>query len=142
MDDVIFSEDSQIFKIQYLRNYAINMHRVNAKKFQKFFLNDLFYKINNDSDSIAPSSQRRVSSSRTNRPCIPFGARCRGHVEIMWSAVCSEAPHSQFGQGAAPHLYMDEWNRPTPVRRRFSFTQDVLGKPIPRGLGLALGIKA
>ena len=86
-------------------------------------------------------SQRQVSSSRTNRPCIPFGARCRGHVEMMWSAVCSEAPHSQFGEEAAPHLYMDEWNRPTPVRRRFSFTQDVLGKPIPRGLGLALGIK-
>ena len=60
---------------------------------------------------------------------------------MMWSALRSEAPHSQFGDGAAPHLYMDEWNRPTPVRRRFSFTQDVLGKPIPRGLGLALGIK-
>ena len=29
---------------------------------------------------------------------------------MMWSAVCSEAPHSQFGEGAAPHLYMDEWN--------------------------------
>ena len=88
-------------------------------------------------------SQRRVSSSRTNRACIPFGARCRGYVEMMWSAVCSEAPHSQFGEGATPrYLYMDEWNRPTPVRRRFSFTQDVLGKPIPRSLGLALGIKA
>ena len=61
---------------------------------------------------------------------------------MMWSAVCSEAPHSQFSEGAAPHLCMDEWNRPTPVRRRFSFTQDVLGKPFPRGLGLALGIKA
>ena len=61
---------------------------------------------------------------------------------MMWSVVCSEAPHSQFGEGATPHLYMDEWNRPTPVRRRFSFTQDVLGKPIPRGLELALGIKA
>ena len=87
-------------------------------------------------------SQRRVSSSRTNRPCIPFGARYRGHVEMMWSAVYSEAPHSQFGEGATPHWYMDEWNRPTPVHRRFSFTHDVLGKSIPRGLGLALGIKA
>ena len=54
MNDVIFSEDSQIFKTQYLRNYAINMHRVNSKKFQKFFPNDLFYKINNDSHFIAP----------------------------------------------------------------------------------------
>ena len=55
MDDVIFSEDSQIFKVQHLRNYAIKMHRINAKKFQKFFSKDLFYKINNDSDFIAPS---------------------------------------------------------------------------------------
>ena len=54
MDDVIFSEDSQIFKIQYLQKYTINMHRVNAKKFQNFFANDLLYKINNDSDFIAP----------------------------------------------------------------------------------------
>ena len=53
MDDVIFSKDSQIFKIQYLRNYAIKMHRVNSKKFQKFFSRDLFYKINNDFDFIA-----------------------------------------------------------------------------------------
>ena len=57
MNDVIFSEDSQIFKVQYLRNYAIKMHRVNAKKFQKFFSKDLFYKMNNDSDFIAPLKQ-------------------------------------------------------------------------------------
>ena len=63
MDDVIFSEDSQIFKIQYLRNYAIKMHWVNAKKFQKFFPNDLFYKINNDSDLIAPLIQPLVTEA-------------------------------------------------------------------------------
>ena len=62
MDDVIFSEDSQIFKIQYLRNYAIKMHRVNAKKFQKFFPNDMFYKINNDSDFIAPLKESIIES--------------------------------------------------------------------------------
>ena len=33
------------------------MHRVNAKKFQKFFPNDVFYKINNDSDFIAPLNE-------------------------------------------------------------------------------------
>ena len=27
---------------------------------------------------------------------------------MMWSAACSEASHSQFGEGAIPHLYMDE----------------------------------
>ena len=28
---------------------------------------------------------------------------------------------------------MDEWNRPTPVRRRLSLTQAARGKPIPTG---------
>ena len=68
-------------------------------------------------------SQHRVSSSKTVRPRAPCGARCIGHAVSTWSAVCSEAPHSQFGEGARPHLCMDEWNRPTPVRRRLSLTQ-------------------
>ena len=67
-------------------------------------------------------SQHRVSSSKTVRPRAPCGARCMGHIVSTWSAVCSEAPHSQFGEGARPHLCMDEWNRPTPVRRRLSLT--------------------
>ena len=57
-------------------------------------------------------SQHRVSSSKTVRPRAPCGARCIGHTVSTWSAVCSEAPHSQFGEGARPHLCMDEWNRP------------------------------
>ena len=65
-------------------------------------------------------SQHRVSSSKTAKPRTPCGARCIGHAVSKWSAVCSEAPHSQFGEGARPHLCMDEWNRPTPVRRRLS----------------------
>ena len=68
-------------------------------------------------------SQHRVSSSKTVRPRAPCGARCIGHAVSTWSAVCSEAPHSKFSKGARPHLYMDEWNRPTPVRRRLSLTQ-------------------
>ena len=81
-------------------------------------------------------SQHRVSSSKTVRPRAPCGARCIGHTISTWSAVCSEAPHSQFGEGARPHLCMDEWNRPTPVRRRLSLTQAARGKPIPTGLAL------
>ena len=67
-------------------------------------------------------SQHRVSSSKTVRPRAPCGARCIGHAvsRPTWSAVCSEATHSQFGEGARPHLCMDEWNRPTAVRRRLS----------------------
>ena len=67
-------------------------------------------------------SQHRVSSSKTVRPRAPCGARCIGHTVSTWSAVCSEAPHSQFGERARPHLCMDKWNRPIPVRRRLSLT--------------------
>ena len=74
-------------------------------------------------------SQHRVSSSKTVRPRAPCGARCIGHAVSTWSAVYSEAPHSQFGEGARPHLCMDEWNRPTPVRSRLSLTQAARGKP-------------
>ena len=87
-------------------------------------------------------SQHRVSSSKTVRPRAPCGARCMGHIVSTWSAVCSEAPHSQFGEGARHHLCMDEWNRPTPVRRRLSLTQAARGKPIPTGLTLVPGTKA
>ena len=87
-------------------------------------------------------SQYRVSSSKTVRPRAPCGARCMGHIVSTWSAVCSEALHSQFGEGVRPHLCMDEWNRPTPVRRRLSLTQAARGKPIPTGLTLVPGTKA
>ena len=87
-------------------------------------------------------SQHRVSSSKTVSPRAPCGARCIGHAVSTWSAVCSEAPHSQFGEGARPHLCMDEWNRPTPVRRRLSLTQAARGKPIPTGLAPVWGTKA
>ena len=87
-------------------------------------------------------SQHRVSSYKSVRPRAPCGARCIGHAVSTWSAVCSEAPHSQFGEGPRPHLCMDEWNRPTPVRRRLSLTQATRGKPIPTCLALVSGTKA
>ena len=87
-------------------------------------------------------SQHRVLSSKTVRPRAPCGARCIGHAVSTWSAVCSEAPHSQFGEGARPHLCMDEWNRPTPVRSRLSLTQAARGKLNPTGLALVSGTKA
>ena len=36
---------------------------------------------------------------------------------------------------------MDEWNRPTPVRRRLRITQAARGKPIPTGLAPVRGTK-
>ena len=87
-------------------------------------------------------SQHRVRSSKTVRPRAPCGARCIGHAVSTWSAVCSDAPHSQFGEGARPHLCMNERNRPTPVRRRLSLTQAARGKPILTGLALVSGTKA
>ena len=53
-------------------------------------------------------SQHRVLTSKTISPHIPVGARCTGHVRMMYSAVCSTAPHSQFDVGARPHLCMDD----------------------------------
>ena len=79
-------------------------------------------------------------SSKTVRPIISRGARCMGHVKIMWSAVCSLAPHLHFAEEARPHLCMDEPKRPTPVRRRLSLTQAVLFKLISIGLVLTLGM--
>ena len=87
-------------------------------------------------------SQHRVSSFKTVRPRAPCGARCIGHTVSTWSAVCSEAPHSQFGEGARPHLCMEELNRPTAVRRRLSLTQAARVKPITTGLTLVPVTKA
>ena len=84
-------------------------------------------------------SQHRVSSSKTVTPCAPYGARCMGHANGAWSAVCLAAPHWQFGEGAKHHLFMDEWNRPTPV---LNLTQAARGKPIPTGLAPVLSTKA
>ena len=86
-------------------------------------------------------SQHRVFSSKTVRPRVPCGARCMGHAIRTWSAVCLAAPHSQFGEGARPHLCMDEWNRPTLVLKRLSLTQVASDKPIPTGLAPVLGTK-
>ena len=83
-------------------------------------------------------SQHLVLSSKTVRPINPQGARCMGHVKIMWSAVCSLAPHSHFAEEAGLHLCMDEPKRSTPVRRQLSLTQAVLIKLIAIGLVLIL----
>ena len=55
-------------------------------------------------------SQHLVSSSKTVRPFVPRGAKCVGHVKIMWAAVCSLVPHSHFVEEARPNLFMDEQN--------------------------------
>jgi len=45
----------------------------------------------------------------------------------------SSAPHSQAAEEAIPHLYKQERKRPTPVRRRLSRTQALLGRVTLRG---------
>ena len=75
-------------------------------------------------------NQHQVLSSKTVRPRAPCGARCIGNTVSTWSAICSEVPHLQFGEGARPHLCMDKWNCPTPVSRRLSLTQAAQGKPM------------
>ena len=85
-------------------------------------------------------SQHLVSSSKTVRLIILRDARCMGLLEIMWSAVCSLAPHLHFAEEARCHLCMDEPKRSTPVRRRLSLTQVVLVKLISIGLVLTPGM--
>ena len=90
------------------------------------------------SDVVKPASSFVLQTVRPRAPC---GAICIRHAVRTWSAVCSEAPHLQFGEGARPHLCMDEWNHPIPVPRRLSLTQASRGKPIPTGLILFPGTK-
>ena len=59
---------------------------------------------------------------------ISFRRPWIGHWRTTWSTVCSSAPHSQAGEGAITHLYMQERKPPTPVRRRLSRTEAVLGR--------------
>jgi len=77
------------------------------------------------------SSHSIISSSRTVSPCSPWGGRWIGHLRTRWSTVCSSAPHSQSAEEAIPHLYKQERERPTPVWRRLSRTQALLGRVIP-----------
>ena len=72
-------------------------------------------------------SQHRVSSSKTVRPRAPCGARCMGHIVHGLRFALRRRTRNSV-------LCMDEWNRPTPVRRRLSLTQAARGKPIPTGL--------
>ena len=67
-------------------------------------------------------SHHFVSSFKTVRPIVPRGAHCVSNVEIMWSAICSLAPHSQFAEEARTDLCVHEPKCSTPVRRRLSLT--------------------
>ena len=50
---------------------------------------------------------------------------------MMWSAVCSGAPHSQLALSARPHARVDDLNWPTPVRKRFSIVHCRRGSSLP-----------
>ena len=91
------------------------------------------------SDVIKPALGFVIQNHQTS---CSMCAQCIRHAVRTWSAVCSEAPHSQFGEGARPHLCIYKWNCPTPVCRRLSLTQAAWGKPIPTGLALVPGTKA
>ena len=140
-------------KIQYFLKICINLYRRHLKGIHSrsdknrtgaeslsFYYPRLLHCLN-QMLAVVLLSQYRVSSFKTVRPRAPCGARCVGHAVSTWCAVCSEASHSQFGEGARPHFYMDEWNRPTSVCRRLSLTKATRGKPIPIGLAPVSGTK-
>ena len=64
------------------------------------------------SDCVMPTSGFVIQNQQTwcSMWCPIYKAGC-----TTWSAVCFLAPHSQLGEEARPHSYMDECNRPTPV---------------------------
>ena len=80
-------------------------------------------------EHVSDSHLAKVSFA-VSRPQIRFRWRYMGHDVIIWCAVCSSAPHSQDAVEAMPHFCIDDRKRPTPVRRRLSRTQAVLGSPI------------
>ena len=86
------------------------------------------------SDDVETASSFVIQSCQTSCSLrfLMYGKR--------WSAVCSAAPHSQFRERARLHLCMDDWNRPTPVRRRLGLTQAVWSKLTPTSLALVLDI--
>jgi len=87
------------------------------------------------------SSHSVVSSSRTVRPCSPWGGRWIGHWRTTCLTVCSSAPHSQVAEEAILHLYKQERKRPTPVPRRLSRIQALLGRVIQGGCVPVSGIE-
>ena len=60
--------------------------------------------------------------SRIDSPQHPFGAQCVGHAEMMWSAVCLSAPHSQLKEEAKSYLYKDDQKHSMPVCNQLSLT--------------------
>jgi len=70
-----------------------------------------------------------------------WGGRWIGHWRTTWSMVCSSAPHSLATEEATLHLYKQERKRPTPVLRRLSRTQALLGKFAPGVLYRCRGLK-
>ena len=77
--------------------------------------------------------------SETIRSDIPWGAQCVGNCKMMRSVVSSVSPHSQFENGARPHLCIDEQKRPTPKRKRLSLSPRHSGKTHARRSGAEAG---
>jgi len=74
-------------------------------------------------------SQSTVSSSSATANQVSRLEGGTGDRKLVCDrkAVCSSTPHLQFAEGTKPHLCIVERNCPTPVRRRFSLTQEGLG---------------
>ena len=78
----------------------------------------------------------RAAIRLSHRP-EPSGRAIHGQVDGLDSEgqygqpVYSSATHSQAAEEAITHLFKQEWKRPTPVRRRLSPTQALLGRAIP-----------
>ena len=82
-------------------------------------------------------SQYLVLSSKTIRPNVPRSARCVGHCEMTWPAVCLVAPLLLFENEARSRSCIYEQ-----ICRRLNLTQEARSKPIPKGVKQTLETKS
>ena len=72
-----------------------------------------------------------VAPSSLTRPVSPVGGLYSGKGLVMWSTVCSGAPHPQATLSVRPHDHMDELNLPKPILRRFNIVHSLRGSTSP-----------
>ena len=133
--------DKKLFKcyawaifIEIIHNIEVNPPE---RRIDNHTTNECYKRGQSQISSLLLSSQSRVETSTSDSPWAPCGGRWRWHALMIWSAVCSSSPHSQTGLWARPHLCMLALKRPTPVRRRLSFTHAWRGRSEP---GLLLDV--
>ena len=78
-------------------------------------------------------SQYLILQSKTVRPIIPRGAWYVGHVKIMWSAVCSLAPHLHFYWRSKTPFVHGRTKTPNASTQAIEFDSSCSGQTLSNG---------